>query len=419
VPGDPVGTKGGIEQYGSIRLTKSLSPGNEWYFQVGVSSTEEDETVNLGLLSDLLQISPAQVPVATSGLQDQDAFASIFDISTNQLDVEFQQLLEFGNQHRAVFGLGYRRDTTNNISVAKGWEASETYRVSGNLEFKLSDAVLLNVGTLYEDDDYSEGKFSYRLGLNTKITNSHTIRVAIAESWRLLFLGEQDIATALRLQDGTVLDQVQFVPQQLNPERLRSYELGYVGSWFRGKLATEVKIYREKFEDEVEYIFDPAYPELVSVFNPGSILYISGGATDITGIETGIKLQLSPHSHLWVSYAFSDVDQDCLTRAFRCAAQNDATPRHTASVLMSHNFGQGWEGSLGYYYLDDMSWIVWGDDIESYDRIDLRVAKTFDFSSSSLKLELIGQNIGGDYHEFSQNNVFETRTFVRATIQFH
>lgn len=130
-------------------------------------------------------------------------------------------------------------------------------------------------------------------------------------------------------------------------------------------------------------------------------------------------MQLSPHSHLWVSYAFSEVDQDCLAQAFRCAVKNDATPRHTASVLMSHDFGQGWEGSLGYYYLDDMSWIVWGDDIESYDRVDMRVAKTFDFSSSSLKLELIGQNIGGDYHEFSQNNVFETRTFVRATVQFH
>jgi len=49
----------------------------------------------------------------------------------------------------------------------------------------------------------------------------------------------------------------------------------------------------------------------------------------------------------------------------------------------------------------------------------MRVVKTFDIGQSSLKVELIGQNLGGDYHEFNQNNLFETRTFVRATVQFH
>ena len=86
---------------------------------------------------------------------------------------------------------------------------------------------------------------------------------------------------------------------------------------------------------------------------------------------------------------------------------------------MSHNVGRGWEASLGYYYLDEMAWVFWGGDRESYGRVDMRIAKSFEFSGSRLKLELIGQNLGGDYHEFSQTNVFETRTFVRATLQFH
>lgn len=69
-------------------------------------------------------------------------------------------------------------------------------------------------------------------------------------------------------------------------------------------------------------------------------------------------------------------------------------------------------------------WTKWpgfsgGGDRESYDRVDMRVVKTFDIGQSSLKVELIGQNLGGDYHEFNQNNLFETRTFVRATVQFH
>ena len=417
---DPVGSREVVEQYGNIRLTKSSSPGNEWYVQLGLSSTEEDENINVGLLSDLLGIPPNQVPVVAQGLQDQNVSATIFDISTNQLELEFQQLLQFGSQYRAVFGVGYRRDDSRSISgVTQNRLASETYRGSGNLEFKLSDSVLLNVGALYEDNDYSEGKVSYRVGLNASVAKGHTLRLAMAEGWRLLYLGEQNLSSAIRLESGAIIDQVQLTPKYITPERLRSYELGYIGSWLKGRLSTEIKVYRERFEDEVEYIFDAGYPEPISFFNPGAILYVSGGSTVIDGIESGVKWQVTDSTRAWFSYAFSDVDQDCAAQAFRCGAKNDSTPRHTASALVSHDFGQGWEASLGYYYLDDMSWIVWGDDLDSYDRIDMRVAKSFSFNSTSLKLELIGQNLGSDYREFNQNNVFETRTFVRATLQFH
>jgi iron complex outermembrane recepter protein len=283
----------------------------------------------------------------------------------------------------------------------------------------LSDNVLLNIGTIYEDDEFNQGKLSYRLGINTTVAPGHVIRVAFAESWRQPFLAEHLLDIRFRINDGTVIEQVELTPEILNPERLRSYELGYVGNWLNGKLTTEVKVYQEKFEDEVEYVFDPTYPELVSIFNPGAILLVSGGSTDSRGVETGIKWQLNSQTHLWLSYAFSEVDQHCLALDLRCAHKNDATPRHTASLLMSHDFGHGWEASLGYYYLDDTAWIAWGGDIESYGRVDMRVARTFNIGRSSLKLELIGQNLGGDYHEFSQNNLFETRTFVRATIQFH
>lgn len=420
IPADPVDSKKGIEQYGNIRLTKLSSPGNEWYIQLGISSTEEDESVNAGTLAELLGVAPAQVPLLTGGLENQDVIATIFDISTNQLDLEYQQLVQFSNRFRGAFGLGYRKDQTRNVSsISQGWEASETYRASGNVEFRLSDKWLFNIGALYEDNDLTDGKLSYRLGLNRTLNNNQTVRLSFAESWRLVYLGEQNIGTALRLQDGTVVDQVQLATEQLNPERLRSYELGYLGSWFEDKLSIEFKAYREEFDDEAENIYDPTFSELISIFNYGSILYSSGGSTEITGIETGVKWKLSARTNFWLSYGFSEVDQHCLKTGFRCTTAYDATPRHTASVLIAQDFGSNWQASLGYYYLDDMAWILWGGDREKYDRVDMRIAKMLNFSGSSLKLELIGQNLGGDYHEFNENNVFETRTFVRATLQFH
>ncbi|MBQ0711482.1 MAG: TonB-dependent receptor, partial [Porticoccus sp.] len=186
-----------------------------------------------------------------------------------------------------------------------------------------------------------------------------------------------------------------------------------------GELTTEVKVFREEFEKEVELVLDPFYPEVASIINPGAFLNVNGGSTDITGVETGIKWELNQETRLWLSYAFSEVDQHCQTLAFRCFHENDATPKHTGSLLVSHDFNRYWQASIGYYYLDEMAWTLWGGDTESYDRIDMRIARTFSLGSSDLKLELIGQNLGSDYKEFNQRNVFETRTFVRATVQFH
>ena len=386
-----------------------------------MSSSEEDDKYDVGLLSDLLGVLPDQVPLAIPGQQDQNVTGSAFDFTANRLDLEFQKLTLLGDRHRMVWGLGYRKDKVEGLSVIgkTSWESMETYRAYSNLEYQLLDSVLLNAGFSYEDNNINKGEFSSRLGLNVTVAKGHVFRVAFAESWRQPYLAEHLHDVAIRLNDGAVIEQIQISSGARDPERQHSYEIGYVGGWLSGALTTEIKVYREEFEREMEFVWNPSYPEAASIFNVGAIMDTSGGETDITGVETGIKWQLNEGTRLWLSYAFSEVDQHCQTLAFRCFHENDATPKHTGSVLVSHDFSQNWQVSAGYYYLDEMAWTLWGGDTESYDRLDMRIARTFSFNGTDLKLELIGQNLGSDYKEFNQRNVFETRTFVRATVQFH
>lgn len=362
---DPVGHKDATEKYGNFRLTESTSPGNEWYLQFGLSSSQEQDCFDAGLVSELLGVSPVNVSDTFPGQQDQQdqqVAGNTFDSTANRLDIEFQKMSLLGDRHRAVWGLGYRKDMVKGIATIgkHDWENMETYRVFGNLEYQVTDRVLLNVGTSYEDNNFNKGELSTRLGANVTIATGHVLRFAVAESWRQPFLAEQLHNVALRLNDGTLFEQIQIAPEELDPERMRSYEIGYVGRWFGGQLSTEVKLYREEFEDEVEFVFDPFFPENATIFNPGAITDVNGGETDITGIETGVNWKMTRRSQLWLSYAFSEVDQHCQALAFRCFHENDATPRHTASVLASHNFDGGWEASVGYYYLDEMAWILWG-----------------------------------------------------------
>jgi len=218
-----------------------------------------------------------------------------------------------------------------------------------------------------------------------------------------------------------VLEQIQLAPEPLEPEKLRSYEIGYLGTWLDNTLNIEVKAFREEFENEIEFTLNPFHPEPITIFNPGAIFDVNGGETQVTGVEPGVKWQATRDTRVWVSYSFAEADQQCLPLSFRCEpfASMDATPRHTANVLVAHNFGEGWQMSAGYYYLDEMSWTLWGGDLDAYDRVDARLAKTFDLQNAELKIELIGQNLGGDYTEFHARNNFETRTFLRGSLQFH
>lgn len=417
---DPVTSKEVKEQYGNLRLTQSASPGNEWYFQLGINSVEEDDTYNVGLLSDVLGVSPADIPVIVPGHTDQNIIGSAFDYTSNRLDVEFQKMSLWSNQHRALWGIGYRKDTVKGRSVIKtnDRESMDTFRAYGNLEYRLSDRVLMHLGLSYEDNNFVRGRFSSRFGFNVNLAENHVLTLAVAESWRQPYLAEHLHDVSIRLNDGSVLEQVQTSVGKLKPERMRSYEVGYVGYWLNKTLLTEMKVFREELRRELEFLADPFYPEVVSLFNPGSILDKNGGGTDTVGIEGSLNWQFTRNTRLWSAYSFAEVDQYCQDFSFRCAHENDATPRHTASLLFSHKFHHAWEASIGYYYLDDMAWTLWGGDRDSYDRVDLRVAKQINFDNSRLTLELIGQNLGGDYREFNENNVFETRTFVRATLQF-
>lgn len=419
VPIDPVGEKDATEQSGNFRFTHSTEPGHEWYLQFGFSSSEESEDFLLGQLSEILGVAPGDVPLLLPGEQDQPVFGHTFDYQVYRRDFEFQQLLT-GERSRLAWGGGYRKDLVNirEITGIKEWADMETYRLQGNLEYRLTDKLLFNGGLIYEDNDINPGELSWRLGLNYSLLPGQVLRASVARSWRQPFLIENFHHIALRLENGTELETTQLAPDGLDAERLRSYELGYIGQWFSGRLTTEVKLYREEFEDEVEYNWDPTYPELVSLFNPGAIIDLNSGSTDINGFETGIQLQADEKTRLWLSYAYADADQSSPAMAFRNFYENSATPRHTASLLVARDLGKDWQISAGYYYLDQMSWVLWGADVDSYDRLDLRLARDIHFSGADLKLELIGQNLGGDYYEFNNLNQFETRTFLRATLQF-
>jgi hypothetical protein len=65
-----------------------------------------------------------------------------------------------------------------------------------------------------------------------------------------------------------------------------------------------------------------------------------------------------------------------------------------------------------------MIWLGAGDRLPYYDRYDARLARRWHTGGSGMMLEAIVQNPGGEYFTFRDKNKFDTRGYLRFTVEF-
>jgi iron complex outermembrane receptor protein len=97
---------------------------------------------------------------------------------------------------------------------------------------------------------------------------------------------------------------------------------------------------------------------------------------------------------------------------------NEVAPRYTVSLLASKTLPRGYEVSAAWYHLSRMVWLGDGDRLEGYNRFDARLARRWRSAGTGLMLEAIVQNIGNGYYTFRDENLFETRAYLRFTVAF-
>jgi iron complex outermembrane recepter protein len=88
-----------------------------------------------------------------------------------------------------------------------------------------------------------------------------------------------------------------------------------------------------------------------------------------------------------------------------------SAPRNSWGLLARFLPGDGWEGSLFVQQADDIKWLEDGDFTEGFTRVDVRVARRWKWQGNELEAALVGQNLGDDYSEFRESNIFGRRVY--------
>ena len=360
-----------------------------------------------------------------------------FGFDSHRYDGELQLSNRLNEQLRLVTGIGGRYESGEGVWVFDGKNPSRSQlRAFVSAEWIPRPDTVFNLGAMYEDYQDQRGLLSPRIAVNHHLNALNTLRFVASRAYRMPTLWESNSRSLVyRAADMTPLDYDFLTLDNLKPEEISAYEVGYLGKSPDNSLILDFRLFSERIRNLIpaidnETILGPGF--LPHPNAAGAQSYVNDGALTINGLELELQYQPSRHSLVRFGYSLADARGKQLQRihangSLEFSDLAASVPRQTFSLLGSYRFANGLEISSAYYYVDPMEWQYQGDPVPAYKRWDVRFGKIFYSPEADINLEFIAQNIDGDDSEFHNApdaqppriNISEPRYFLQASISFH
>jgi iron complex outermembrane receptor protein len=326
-------------------------------------------------------------------------------------DIEFQMISRATDQLRLVWGAEARWEGVKSPGYFYNQDAraGALYRLFGNAEWRFSPKWIANAGALVEHHYLSGFDVSPRLAVNFLPHADHAFRASITQAYRSPTFFEEDGDQRFFTVNGDSVDRVFAPSDNLQPERILSREIGYIGHVRPLKLQVDVRL----FDDQIRQMVGPfdIGDDLGAVF-PKLFQSINEHSVDIRGAD--VQLRWTPQNwlNLILSYAWVDIDEEKKDISL-------SAPKNNFSALGVVKLAEGWEASVGAYRVGAMYWLGDGDITEAFTRVDARLARRWKLQGHPVELAMVGQNLGGEhYEEFRDINLFDRRAYLSLMLDW-
>ena len=383
-----------------------------------------EDKYGIGLLSTLLGITPAQVPIAlaANGLPALPDHALVFSESytTERFNLEFVHRLKPADNLRLVWGAESRLDRAR----AKGWFGTNKYRrnrtnrLFSNAEWRFHPKWVMNLGAMLEDNTHTGSDVSPRLALNFKVDSENTVRFAVTRAFRTPALLEERANIAIRLSDGTAIRQLIFSDGNLKPEQITSTELGYIGDFPRQNVRIDFKVFEDRIKDVIVITKDNAFPGPIGP--QSATVFFNNGSAKIRGAELELKYSPTRKTRLVFSSSYGRNRGNAIKgiNPIVTVQTKQSTPTLTQSIMIMHEFPKRFHASFAYYKVSNMEFFGSGDETGGYDTKDWRIAKRFGKNKTKGEIALIVKNSGGTYFDYAAEIVQKKRYFITLKLDF-
>lgn len=344
-------------------------------------------------------------------------------VEQERLDVEAQHNFSIGRSWRFVWGGNIRRDSMYApfyLGTSKK-DYFDLQRVFGHAEWRAHKKLLLNAGAMIEHNDFTGTDISPRASANFHISPNHTIRLGFSSALRTPNYVEEKFDMSVQIPTTvpnlTLLEKLNNNPGGLEPERIISREIGYIGKV--GAVNIDARIFHDNLYKQISTEDAPfvAPAGLTLITDPEDVEgAINLGSAEVNGFETQLKWDITRKTNLLLNYAHVRIrgDEDRLERDFL-----DSMPSNTVSTLLTHRFDYAWDASLAYYQTSKATLMGDGQSVDLIRRCDIRLAKQFDVRQLDGEFSLVVENLfNKHYLEFAENNQHKRRLRLNLTLNF-
>ena len=403
-PANPARDRTTRSDFQQLRWRHVFTPDNELSLQYYRNSDTYIDEVQV----DLRQLDLSGLPAPVRFLVLMDPMVP-FDQNreTTRESIELQHNYRFSPTLRTVWGAESRRDKATSPTFFDSREPvrRRMRRLFGNLEWRPTEPLALNVGVLAEKVDGAETAVSPRVFVNYEMLPGHVVRGGVSTAKRSPTLFETYGRLIPRLLGQPVPGSNILVGNpDLKQESVRAEELGYFGRIPELRLQADVRIYRERLRDLIA-TGGPVPAQLGLPDSATSFTNLSEAQT--RGIEYQLKFRPFPTTELALGQAFERIDHEEAEKIGRSA------PTHSTSVMWTQQLPAGVSFSLMHYAVGPIHWQNFGDLVEGYRRTDARLSYRLREPGFKGELSLVGLNLFDRYNEFRNGIPPETHAFGR------
>lgn len=419
-------------QYQSLKWTRDLNSTDTLKLHAYHNKLEGENFVNQGLLSDLLTeelntpIAPEDVNPLLNlffdvDIDDQNFIVGSKHTVSERYDFELEHHMQLTNQFRTTWGAGIRYDRVKGQTIF-GHNDDETLtsrRLFGHVEWQPFHHWTFNTGLMLEDNSLVDTIASGRLGANYHINDQHTVRVAYAMGKRSPTLIEAKEFNADIIDNQLLVTAIRRSESNIDEERLKSIELGYLATFPNDGLTVDVRLFREEVRNAFD-VYQQSADIGLPLFNPAENFSVRGNVAEweMKGAELQVRYQPTNRTLVTGHYGYRDVDGEHISSyepVFGLSTLSEHGPQHTAGLLLNQKLTRSFDASINAYHITDADWKD-GNEVDQFVRIDAQLRYNFSIASTTGSIILIGQNLGEDYMEHGENNVFESRYYLKVTL---
>ena len=405
--------------YQLIRWRHHISDTSDFTLQAFHSyDKSDDETTSVNLRPILGQLGPF---IVKDNVYINNA------VVQERADIEAQQTFALGKQIRAVWGGSVRQDSVYapNYLDSNKTDYFNLQRIFGHVEWRAHEMLTVNAGAMMEHNDFTGTDISPRVSLNFKPHPNHTFRIGSSSALRTPNYVEEKFRDRLVIptklaNPNTLIFQYRANEGNLEPERIISRELGYLGKI--GRFELDARLFSDQIDDVIRDSdrIDFTVPAKSLLLNPFLDADVTGevnrGGARVEGVEFQAKWQISRNTNLLVNHSYVHIREttDGLKRDFA-----DSAPRNTFSSLLTHRFNRQWDASLAYYQVSKANLLGDGDEIDLIRKSDLRIARKFESGRWNGEVNMVIENLfNNHYEEFADYNTFKRRGRLNVRLDF-